>query len=79
MNWRPKMANMKQMRFKCIMKTSRKVNGHTTAEVNRGIQEVNETVVARTKHSEAFFAAVGGAGFSTDIRAQVRVSGSAGQ
>ena len=69
------MEKQKQVRFKARAKFSRKLNSHTTAEVNRCVAELKETVIARTKPSENFFESVGGAGSSTDLRAQMRVLG----
>ena len=43
-----------------------RVNTHTTAEMNRGIQAVQEA----TRHSETFFQAIGGAGSSNDLLLQ---------
>ena len=60
------MAKQKQVRFKARAKISQKLK----AETDRGVAEMTEIVVARTQKSEDYFASVGGAGSSTDLRAQ---------
>ena len=51
-----------------------RVNSHTTLEINRAIKETKEAtkeaVQEGTRHSEAFFEAVGGAGSSGDLMVQ---------
>ena len=47
-----------------------RINSHTTVEVDRGIQATKEAVQEGSRHSEAFFQAVGGAGSSNDMLIQ---------
>ena len=50
-----------------------RVNDHTTSEVNRNIEATKIAVHEGTRNAENFFAAIGGAGSSQDLRLQARV------
>ena len=47
-----------------------RVNSHTTLEIDRATNLMVEAVQEGTRHSEAFFATVGGAGSSGDLMVQ---------
>ena len=60
---------IKQMHENRAARLTVRINSHTTSEADRVITAVKDA----TKDSEHFFQAVGGAGSSTDLRAQARV------
>ena len=51
-------------------RTIKRINEHTTLEANRTISEQGRQINEATADSRAFFASVGGAGSSTEKRAQ---------
>ena len=66
------MEKQKQVRLKARPTICQSLKRHATAEADRGVSEMKTIVVAQTEKSEAYFASVGGAGSSTDLRAQAK-------
>ena len=60
----------KQMRENATQRAIQRINDHTTSEADRIIAAQGQQINEATADSRAFFASVGGAGSSTDLRAE---------